>query len=256
MGETIKFVGMSMYRGIVRNQGFLGAVWLRFGVDEHPCATYFDVHQGCRVLTHSQMGVARKMFQSSGKRLVWSLLPFRGHFGYMFLMPNTHSFLGGSRSPCGSIVFLLFFGFVWWFSGWVSKINPQARLLVGDLRTDQFLVGKMGSCVLGFLCFFFGSRGLMPNLTCSPTAESFGVSAQTGAGVVRGGPNVRFYQGSTRVPPGFNEVPLLGISPEIIKKKALIIMETLFFRIPADILSRPKGHIYIYIFIIIFTLNL
>ena len=36
----------------------------------------------------------------------------------------------------------------------------------------------------------------------SPTAESFGVSAQKGSGVVWGG----FHQGSTRVPPGFHEV--------------------------------------------------
>ena len=28
---------------------------LHFGADEHPCATYFDVHQGYRVLTHSHM---------------------------------------------------------------------------------------------------------------------------------------------------------------------------------------------------------
>ena len=39
-----------------------------------------------------------------------------------------------------------------------------------------------------------------------PTAESFGVSAQIGSGVVRGGPEVRFHQRSTRVPPGFHEV--------------------------------------------------
>ena len=36
----------------------------------------------------------------------------------------------------------------------------------------------------------------------SPTAESFGVSAQIGSGVVRGGPEVRFHEGSTRVPRG------------------------------------------------------
>ena len=30
-------------------------LWLHFGVDEHPFATYY-VHQGYRVLTHSQMG--------------------------------------------------------------------------------------------------------------------------------------------------------------------------------------------------------
>ena len=41
--------------------------------------------------------------------------------------------------------------------------------------------------------------------SCSPTAESFGVSAQIGSGVVRGGPEARFHQGSTRVPPGFHQ---------------------------------------------------
>ena len=39
----------------------------------------------------------------------------------------------------------------------------------------------------------------------SPTAESFGVSAQIVSGVVRGGPEVRFHEGSTRVPPGFHQ---------------------------------------------------
>ena len=39
-----------------------------------------------------------------------------------------------------------------------------------------------------------------------PTAESSGVSAQIGSGVVRGGPEVRFHEGSTRVLPGFHEV--------------------------------------------------
>ena len=47
----------------------------------------------------------------------------------------------------------------------------------------------------------------------SPTAESFGVSAQLGSGVVRGDPELRFHQGSTksstksstRVPPGFHQ---------------------------------------------------
>ena len=28
---------------------------LHFGADEHPCTTYFDVHQGYRVLTYSRM---------------------------------------------------------------------------------------------------------------------------------------------------------------------------------------------------------
>ena len=39
----------------------------------------------------------------------------------------------------------------------------------------------------------------------SPIAESCGVSAQIGSGVVRGGHEVRFHQGSTRVPRGFHE---------------------------------------------------
>ena len=30
-------------------------LWLHFGVDEHPFATYFDVHRGYGVLTHSHM---------------------------------------------------------------------------------------------------------------------------------------------------------------------------------------------------------
>ena len=30
-------------------------LWLHFGVDEHPFASYFDVDQGYRVLTHSHM---------------------------------------------------------------------------------------------------------------------------------------------------------------------------------------------------------
>ena len=48
--------------------------------------------------------------------------------------------------------------------------------------------------------------GSLPSF--SSTAESFGVSAQIGSGVVRGSPEVRFHQGSTRVPPrlpGFHQ---------------------------------------------------
>ena len=46
---------------------------------------------------------------------------------------------------------------------------------------------------------------LTGSLYFSPTAESFGVSAQIGSGVVRGSPEVRFHKGSTRVPPGFHQ---------------------------------------------------
>ena len=41
---------------------------------------------------------------------------------------------------------------------------------------------------------------IIVSFSFSPTAESFGVSAQIGSGVVRGGPEVRFHEGSTRVP--------------------------------------------------------
>ena len=37
-----------------------------------------------------------------------------------------------------------------------------------------------------------------------PTAGSCGVSAQIGSRVVRGGPEVRFHEGSSRVPPGLH----------------------------------------------------
>ena len=81
--------------------------------------------------------------------------------------------------------------------------------------------------------------GISPELIS--TAEIFGVSARSVSGVVRGGPEARFHEGSTRVPPGFHQgstsstrVPrgsaraagwcehqkehrmLLGISPELI----------------------------------------
>ena len=46
--------------GRVRNGCGLHNLWRsHFGVDEHPFATYFDVHQGYRVLSHSPMGNVR-----------------------------------------------------------------------------------------------------------------------------------------------------------------------------------------------------
>ena len=47
-------------------------------------------------------------------------------------------------------------------------------------------------------------RGARRVFFCPPTAESFGVSAHIGSGVVRGGPEIRFHEGSTRstVPQG------------------------------------------------------
>ena len=40
-----------------------------------------------------------------------------------------------------------------------------------------------------------------------PTAESFGVSAQIGSGVVRGGLEVRLHEGSTRVVRALKRAP-------------------------------------------------
>ena len=44
--------------GATKQPGYdhgLHILWFHFGVDEHPFATYFDVHQGYRVLTHSHI---------------------------------------------------------------------------------------------------------------------------------------------------------------------------------------------------------
>ena len=60
--------------------------------------------------------------------------------------------------------------------------------------------------LLLFGCGFIAGPFLFLGNSFSPTAERFGVSAQIGSGVVRGGPEVRFHEGSTRVSPGFHEV--------------------------------------------------
>ena len=65
-----------VYRAMLKHQNFrrlrlymaMGHnLWLHFGVDAHPFATSFDVHQGYRVLTHSQMG---ERTQHDGKNSV------------------------------------------------------------------------------------------------------------------------------------------------------------------------------------------
>ena len=61
-----------------------------------------------------------------------------------------------------------------------------------------------------FFLLFFSPVFLFPPsflFLFSPTAGSFGVSAKIGSGVVRGGPEIRFHEGSTgstRVPLGFH----------------------------------------------------
>ena len=43
-----------------RNLAMWHNLWLHFGADGHPFATYFDVHQGYRVLTHNHLAVGEK----------------------------------------------------------------------------------------------------------------------------------------------------------------------------------------------------
>ena len=50
-----RFSGDSVLRIVESYMAMGHNLWLHFGVDEHPFATYFDVHQKYRVLTHSQM---------------------------------------------------------------------------------------------------------------------------------------------------------------------------------------------------------
>ena len=76
-----------------------------------------------------------------------------------------------------------------WCWGHGVERRPQGRFLRLDPELEVCAVGQLE----GLVSLFF-----------SP-AESFGVSAQIGSGVVRGSPEVRLYKGSTRVPPRFHE---------------------------------------------------
>ena len=95
-----------------------------------------------------------------------------------------------------------------WFGAFFLKTQVSFSLSNKDNKTLSFqtktnkpkLPALWGGCLLDLgnrVCFtmiiFF-----------SPAAVSFGVSAQIGSGVVRGGPEARFHAGSTRVPPGFH----------------------------------------------------
>ena len=82
--------------------------------------------------------------------------------------------------------------------------SPVTSSVVRDTEHDpvalDFTTDRSVACTFTIPSVFF----FFP-----PTAESFGVSAQIGSGVVRGDPELRFYQGSTRgstrVPPGFHQ---------------------------------------------------
>ena len=62
-------------------------------------------------------------------------------------------------------------------------------------------------CVCAFCSVLFRFLGGL----VSPAAFSLGVSAQIGSGVVRGGPEVRIHESSTRVSPQFHEVLQGGV---------------------------------------------
>ena len=77
-------------------------------------------------------------------------------------------------------------------------VHPRVRSGLDSCGRKQMEIvcapprGRTKDAML-FLCSF------------SPTAESFGVSAHISSGVVQGGPEVRFHEGSTRVLPGFHQ---------------------------------------------------
>ena len=94
--------------------------------------------------------------------------------------------------------------FHFFFQSWYRSGGQQFVPLQSGVRHQRvelpslFCVASVGRSIVTFF---------------PPTAGSFGVSAQIGSGGVRGGPEVRFHegstigfhQGSTRVPPGFHQ---------------------------------------------------
>ena len=83
-------------RSLRKGRGKVGALnqlamgqnlWLHFGVDEHPCTTYFDVHQGYRVLTHSQL--EKQQAKALGNVETWRRHRRTGRStNEMYLIPN------------------------------------------------------------------------------------------------------------------------------------------------------------------------
>ena len=152
---------------------FVILLWVKplvhFGVGAPPILFYFsgesDVHWGYRILTK------QKGDHVYPRSLVpASLCITRGCGGFAAL-----------RSPERLDLLL---------PGLLRASHPHGAEGTGELF-DRF-PGRGPVSLKG--CVFF-----------SPTAESFGVSAQIGSGVVRGSSEVRFHEGSTRVPPGFHQ---------------------------------------------------
>ena len=96
-----------------------------FGADEHPCTTYFDVHQGYKVLTHSQVPapcqlplppcrnsrMASPLPKRSAKRKAFSrLMPFTSWRTAQPSLPTASIFFGKSaveRGACGLLMGLI-----------------------------------------------------------------------------------------------------------------------------------------------------
>ena len=85
-----------------------------------------------------------------------------------------------------------------------SGSGPETSKKRWQAQQETLFVGNTYVLWVSFLSFF---PTLFPTECFSPTAESFGVSAQIGSGVVRVPPGFHqgFHQGSTRVPPGFHQ---------------------------------------------------
>ena len=76
MDKNVHHVWMKPYEcGLISQMAMGRNLWLHFGVDEHPFVTYFDVHQGYRVLAHSQIntGCLARVVSIPGNKL-WAQL--------------------------------------------------------------------------------------------------------------------------------------------------------------------------------------
>ena len=89
----------------------------------------------------------------------------------------------------------------------MGTVPSKFQLKKGYCLPEKYcwLTASVASCLHDTFKLVSGHQHIVPEYVFSPTAESFGVSAQIGSGVVRGGPEVRFHEGSTRVPPGFHQ---------------------------------------------------
>ena len=97
------------------------------------------------------------------------------------------------------------------YAQWSFEEFWDIRILRRVMTPSSFLLVVTDACKKGASLIGDQIRGLSPSPELAPlsvffpTAESFGVSAQIGSVVVPGGPEIRFLQGSTRVPPGFHQ---------------------------------------------------